>query len=65
MTLSERIQANECAVRTCDRRRAPDSAVCREDIGELWANRLDRQSDGTYLRRRVLPARDLTWSRAA
>lgn len=61
MSLLERIQAaQKCAVVDCDRHREPDAQVCRDDLGELWANRLDRNPDGTYRRRRALPARDLT-----
>jgi len=57
VTLSERMA---CRVIGCDRRRVPDSDVCRDDLGEKWCNRLLRQPDGSYLRRRVLPARDIT-----
>lgn len=61
MSLLERVVAAEtCAVIDCHRRRAPDAQVCREDLGELFANLLDRNADGTYRRRRALPARDLT-----
>lgn len=59
--LLERICAAECCrVVGCDRRRAQDAIVCREDLAELYANRLDRQADGTFVRRRILAARDLT-----
>lgn len=66
MTLSERIAANRCAVQDCERERAPDAAVCRDDLDELWAHRLIRQPDGTYLRRRAFRGRDETgWTHAA
>lgn len=65
MTLLERYRANECAVVDCNRERIPDGPCCRDDMRELWANRLIRQVDGSYLRRRAFPIRDLTWSRAA
>lgn len=59
MNLSERIQAAEqCRVVDCGQRRARDSQVCRDDLTELFANRLDRNPNGTYRRRRALAARD-------
>lgn len=58
MSLSARIHANKCAVRDCARTRARDTDVCGDDLNEKWANRLDRQDDGTYLRRRSFTARD-------
>lgn len=64
MTLLERSQANRCAVEDCTRERAPDAAVCREDLNELYMHRLDRLPDGTYRRRRGFVARDLTRSAA-
>ncbi len=60
MTLTERIHANTCSVEGCERKRHPDAVVCRDDLGELWANRLLRQGDGSYVRRRTFAARDLT-----
>lgn len=64
MTLTQRIEAaTRCAVDECERQKAPDAAVCREDLNELWSNRLVRQADGTYRRRRPFAARDLTYSR--
>jgi hypothetical protein len=65
MTLTERIHANECRVRDCSRRRAQDALVCSADLAELWHNRLDRQPDGTFLRRRTFAPRDFTWAAAA
>jgi hypothetical protein len=66
MTLLDRIHANQCAVRDCSRTRAQDAEVCRADLNELWAHRLDRQADGTYLRRRTFALRDETgWVKAA
>ena len=58
--LLARVVANRCAVRGCERERTPDSIVCRADLNDLWGGRLDRQPDGSYVRRRVLPARDET-----
>lgn len=60
MGLLERIRATRCAVVDCDAERAPDSDVCSEDLGRKWQNLLARNADGTYTRRRVLGARDLT-----
>ena len=60
MSLLSRIADTVCRVRGCDRRRAPDALVCSEDLNELWANRLDRQDDGTFTRRRTFAARDFT-----
>lgn len=60
MSLTDRINANRCRVRDCLRERAADSDVCRDDLREKWANRLDRQPDGTYTRRRLFTARDQT-----
>lgn len=65
MTLLARIHANRCAVRDCTREKAPDAAVCREDLTELWHNRLNREPDGSYTRRRTFPARDMTWRAVA
>lgn len=62
MTLLDRIAARRCAVVGCTRERVADAQVCRDDMRELWANRLDRQTDGTYLRRRTFTPRDLTWA---
>lgn len=62
MSLLSRIHANRCAVDDCQRERLPDAQVCKDDLGELWANRLDRNPDGSYRRRRSFIARDLTGS---
>jgi hypothetical protein len=64
VTLLDRIHANRCAVRDCARTRVPDAQVCEADLIELWNNRLDRQPDGTYTRRRTFTARDETWRAA-
>lgn len=64
MTLLDRIHANRCAVRDCSRERARDSDVCSADLTEKWHNRLARQEDGSYLRRRVFTAREETWRAA-
>lgn len=58
--LSRVVEATTCKVQGCDRHRAKDALVCDVDLGELWANRLDRQPDGTFIRRRTFAARDLT-----
>lgn len=60
MTLSDRIHAHKCAVRDCARTRAQDTDVCSDDLNAKWRNLLDRQDDGTYLRRRTFIARDET-----
>lgn len=65
MSLMERIAARRCAVVDCDRERVEDGPCCRDDMRELWMNRLDRQPDGTYTRRRTFTARETTWQRAA
>lgn len=66
MTLIERYRANRCAVVGCDRERAPDSAVCKDDLRALWRHELIRQADGTYTRRRMFAAReDASWRAAA
>lgn len=62
MSLLERIHASRCAVVDCQRERAPDAQVCRDDLNALWRNQLDRQPDGSYTRRRTFAARDLTGS---
>lgn len=64
MSLSERIAARQCAVKDCHEDRLPDSLVCHDHIGDLWANRLDRDGD-TYVPRRRFPPVDRTWDRAA
>lgn len=64
MTLLSRIHANRCAVIDCTRERAQDSDVCRVDLNEKWADRLDRNPDGSYSRRRTFVAREL-YGRAA
>lgn len=60
MSLLARIHANRCAVVDCTRERAQDAEVCRTDLNELWYHRLDRQPDGSYVRRRTFAVRDLT-----
>jgi hypothetical protein len=60
MGLLDRMRATRCAVVDCERERAPDAAVCREDLNALWRHELARQPDGTFLRRRTFAARDLT-----
>jgi hypothetical protein len=65
MTLLDRITARQCRVVDCTRERVEGALVCRDDLRELFRNRLDRNPDGTYSRRRTFPPRDLTWSRAA
>lgn len=63
-SLTERIAAQACAVVGCDRHRACGSLVCRDHIAEMWANRLTRQPDGSFVpARRFLP-RDFTQSPA-
>lgn len=50
MTLLERIAAREtCAVVACDRHRTDSSLFCHEHLNDMWANRLDRQADGTFV----------------
>lgn len=50
MSLLDRINAAEsCAVVGCERHREPDSLFCREHLADMWANRLDRQDDGTFI----------------
>jgi predicted amidohydrolase len=65
MTLLSRIHANQCAVVGCSRARAQDAQVCATCLGDLWANRLDRQPDGSYTKRRTFVARDETGRLAA
>lgn len=38
-----------CNVRGCDRDRARDAQVCLDHLNDLWANRLERQGDGTFV----------------
>lgn len=64
MSLSDRIAANRCLVRSCARARVPDSDVCSDDLNAKWRNLLARQDDGTYLRKRELPFR-VEWPMAA
>lgn len=64
MTLSERIAANQCAVRLCARARVPDSDCCAADTLAKWRNELHREPDNTYTRRRTLPLR-VEWPVAA
>lgn len=61
MTLSERIAAaNRCAVVACQRGRTRDSLFCRDHLNEMWANRLTRQPDGSFVPARRFAARDET-----
>jgi hypothetical protein len=60
MSLLSRIHANKCLVRDCTRERATDTDVCRADLNEKWQNRLNREPDGSYTRRRTFTARDET-----
>jgi hypothetical protein len=60
--LSRVVEATTCRVQGCDRARARDAQVCAADVTELFMNRLDRQPDGSYTRRRTFAARDLTGS---
>ena len=61
MTLAERLT---CRVRDCGRHRAPDALVCDADLRELWSNRLHKEPDGSYTRRRTFPARETLWRAA-
>lgn len=66
MSLTERIAARSCAVVDCSRHRATDSLVCSDHLAAMWANRLDRKPDGTFVPRRRFAPRDLTgWTPAA
>lgn len=58
--LLARMRANLCAVVGCERQRLTDAVLCRDDLGRDYRHELDRQPDGTFLRRRLLGARDLT-----
>lgn len=62
MTLTERIQAHTCAVVACKEARVTGSLVCAEHLNEMFANRLDRTPEGTFVQRdyRRFPAKDLT-----
>lgn len=61
MTLLERIQAaTTCAVVGCERRRADDSLVCSDHLAAMWANRLTRQPDGSFIAARVWIPKDMT-----
>lgn len=69
MTLAERIAEREkCAVAGCDRHREADSLFCREHLNDMWANRLHREPDGTFVYslpfRGRLAAKDYTGSAA-
>ena len=60
MTLLDRIEARQkCVVVGCQRSRQRDSLFCPDCLNEMWANRLIRQPDGSYVRSRFT-ARDLT-----
>jgi hypothetical protein len=62
-SLAARIAAREsCAVRECPEPRVADAIFCHRHLTEHWSNRLDRQSDGTYLPRLRLTTRDITRS---
>lgn len=63
MSLLQRLHARRCRFIDCQEDRVPDSQLCREHMGDLWANRLDRV-DGVYVPRRRFPAVDRTWERA-
>jgi len=66
MTLLERIEANRCVVAECDRAKLPDTVTCREHLNDLWANRLLRLADGSYIERRTFaPREDASWRTAA
>jgi hypothetical protein len=62
MTLTERLAAQNCAVVGCERHRADDSLVCSDHLREMWANRLVRQPDGTFVPARRFIPRDFTRS---
>jgi hypothetical protein len=62
--LSRVVEATSCKVVDCTEPRARDAQVCAKDLTELYMKRLDRQPDGTFIRRRQLRARDETWSAA-
>jgi hypothetical protein len=62
--MSGLLERMRCRVVDCARARALDSDVCTTDLAEKWANRLARQPDGSYLRRRVFTAREETWRAA-
>lgn len=73
MTLTERIQAQECAVVSCNEARVTDSLVCANHLNEMFRNRLDRTPEGfvprqpEWLRRKNdigLPPKDMTRSAA-
>jgi len=65
MTLRERIAATEgCAVVGCERHRTTDSLFCADHLNDMWANRLTRQDDGSFIPARRWVPRDLTRSAA-
>jgi len=65
VTLSERIAEREsCAVVACDRHRQRDSLFCAEHLNDMWANRLTRQEDGTFIPAKRWIPRDMTRSAA-
>ncbi len=74
MSLTDYIQAKECAVVDCRRARVQDSLVCETHLTEMWANRLDRCDVGfeprepEWMRRRRtigLPAKDYSSGNSA
>ena len=61
MTLLERtIAAESCTFQACKRERVRDSALCKEHLNDLLANRLDRLPSGEYVRRRTFVPRELS-----
>lgn len=64
MTLSERIHANECAVKDCHEPRLPDAVVCRQHLNDLWAHRLIRVGP-EYVESRLSARDESGWLRAA
>jgi hypothetical protein len=58
--LLDRIRANRCGVIDCDRERRPDARFCGDDLNADLRGELVQQPDKTFVRRRFLPARDLT-----
>lgn len=61
MSLLDRVIAAEaCGFQSCKRERVRDSALCKEHLNDLLANRLDRLPSGEYVRRRTFVARELS-----
>jgi hypothetical protein len=63
--LLARIAANRCRVQGCERARMTDAAVCRDHMNDLYAGRLDRAVDGSFVPRRTFRAVDWTGRVAA